>query len=1079
MIATNEGPATLVSLPVDPCLTPVSRQNYAPWPHVRGYEILSVIGSGGMGIVYKARHRDLNRTIALKMLRRAALQDPELRERFQAEAEAVAKLQHPNIIQVFEVGTVETKHGGWQHSPFISLEFVDGGSLQSKTNSPQSPQYAARIVEKLARAAHAAHQVGVIHRDLKPANVLLTTSGEPKIADFGVAKQIANERDASGRFVTQLGTAVGTPEYMAPEQVWCDTATGAIDIYALGVILYELLTARVPFQAETSLETMELVINQEPVSPKLLQPSLPRDLETICLKCLQKTADRRYATADALADDLNRWLEHKPIHARPVGRLERTIRLIKRNPSIAALTGLVILVALTGIAGVIWGWSKAQANANEAHANAAEAETNAAAASEAARLAEERAGSERFERYRSSILAASSALQVHNVLAARRALDAAPVEHRNWEWRYIDRQLDVSHEIYRRVQTREVENFASTDGLHIGRREGTNITVWNANKRMNSSSIEGAPNDGLGPYGKLMVSLAEDQSVTLWNLERKTVQAVLRGGPGNITAINFSPNGAQLAISSNAGDARIWDCATGKLVHTLRGPDLAHGQIAFSDDGKWLAAPDWHKRTAHIWNALTGELTAILKGHLGDVTAVRFSPDSSRLLTVEDHPTYRLRLWETATSRLIAEMKGHTNRLTDISFSPDGSHIASTGMDQTIWLWDGVTGKKNFTLRGHSGWVNKARFSHDGKQLVSASHDHSIRLWDVGNGNALAVLLGHTDIVQNVAYLDDRATLVSYSDDGSIRYWNLKELERDGQLQGHTSFVYGVAMHPDNKHVASASWDGTVRVWDSRAGREVLSIPHPNKTIVTALAYHPKGHILASTGRENAVYLWNSTTGELLHEWSCPNHPFLESRLAFNPPGTLLACGGSDGCVRVLDVNTKLEVAVFKGHRDTVRDVVFSPDGRFLASGGDCVDRTIRIWDLETKAQVHVLEAQTDRVNTLTFSADGKLLASGSTDGVVRFWDITNGVQLATLKHQAKVYGLAFTPNGSRLATACADNTIRLWDVVTRQEVAELRGHTSYAHAIAFTSDGTRLVSASGDSTLRVWDTTKTAGPAK
>jgi len=1038
-----------------------------------------VIGSGGMGIVYKARHRDLNRTVALKMLRGAALQDPELRERFQAEAEAVAKLQHPNIIQVFEVGTVESIKGDWCKSPFISLEFVDGGSLESRTKSPQSPQFAARMVEKLARAAHAAHQVGVIHRDLKPANVLLTGTGEPKIADFGVAKQVANERDPAGRFVTQIGTAVGTPEYMAPEQVWCDAATASIDIYALGIILYELLTARVPFQAETSMETMELVINQEPVSPRLFQPSLPRDLETICLKCLQKTAERRYATADALADDLRRWLDGKPIHARPVGRVERSIRLVKRNPTIAALSGLIVLVAMTGLAGVFWGWSKAQTNAAEARVNAAQAETSAAAATEAARIAQERACSERWEHYRSSILAASSALQVHNVLAARRALDAAPEEHRNWEWRYFYRQLDVSQATQHEATAKEHHYLISKNGLFIGRELGATVRIWDANRRKYTASFDNKDNKILNSTGELLAYIADEKTIVLQNLTKGELQAVFSGAESSLRMLSFSPDGKKLAASALDQPSFIWDVVTGEQPVQLSGHDRLYGQLVFSEDGQWLAAPGWHTRMAQVWNAKTGKLTSLLKGHQGDVTAVCFSPDGTRLLSIEDHPSYQMRLWDTATGKLISVLEGHSNRLADFSFSPDSSRIASTGMDQTIRLWDGVSGKPVVTLRGHSGWVNTVRFSRDGKQLVSASNDQTIRLWDVGTATSLAVLHGHTGMVRNAAYLDDGETLVSNSTDGSIRYWDLKSLARDGQLKGHTSFVYGVAIHPDGKQVASASWDSTIRIWDSFAGREMISMPHPKKTIATAIAYHPKGEYLASTGREDAVYLWNASTGELVHQWSIPTHPFLEARLAFNGQGNLLAAGCRDGTVRVWDLTTKAEVAVLKGHPDTVRDVAFSPDGRWLASSGDCGDKTVRIWDVASKTQVRILEEHTDRINTIAFSADGKHFASGSADGTVRLWDFSSGKRLATLKNGSSVYGLSFTPDGSRLATACADNAIRLWDVATGDEVAELRGHTDYVHALSFSPDGTRIVSASGDFTLRVWDTVKRDANAK
>ncbi|QJW93649.1 serine/threonine-protein kinase [Frigoriglobus tundricola] len=333
--AVPDPTVTLIAQPDGTALPPPERRDLDPpplpprptdsaFPRVRGYEIVGVVGCGGMGVVYEARHRDLNRRVAIKTLKGEALADPEFRERFRAEAGAIARLQHPNIIQVFEVGTVDTQPFETHPSPFIALEFVDGGSLAERTRAPQPPRYAAEMVKTLARAAHAAHRLGVIHRDLKPANVLLTRGGEPKIADFGIAKQIGDDPGASDRApragtVTRAGTVMGTPEYMAPEHLNGREATPAVDVYALGVILYELLTARVPFQGATFTDTMLLAMRQEPVPPRRLQPGIPRDLETICLKCLEKDPKKRYASAEALADDLALWAG-RPDHPGARGR---------------------------------------------------------------------------------------------------------------------------------------------------------------------------------------------------------------------------------------------------------------------------------------------------------------------------------------------------------------------------------------------------------------------------------------------------------------------------------------------------------------------------------------------------------------------------------------------------------------------------------------------------------------------------------------------------------------------------------------------------------------------------------------
>ena len=309
-------------------------------PRVHGYEVLEELGRGGMGVVYKARHQALQRLVGLKVLLAGEHAGPAQLARFRGEAEALARLHHPNIVQVYEVG----EHGGL---PFFTLELVDGTTLAARlAGAPQPAREAARLVEELARAVHAAHQQGVIHRDLKPANILLTPGGTAKITDFGLAKRV----DVVG-VPTQSGEIVGTPSYMAPEQARGDRQSvgPASDVYALGAILYELLTGRPPFRAVTPLDTLLQVLHDEPVPPRRLQPKVPRDLETICLKCLAKPPQRRYADAAQLADRLRLFLENKPIPDRPVSMRERLWRWCRRNPVVAAAGSAAILAGLIAL----------------------------------------------------------------------------------------------------------------------------------------------------------------------------------------------------------------------------------------------------------------------------------------------------------------------------------------------------------------------------------------------------------------------------------------------------------------------------------------------------------------------------------------------------------------------------------------------------------------------------------------------------------------------------------------------------------------------------------------------------------
>jgi serine/threonine-protein kinase len=323
-----------------PDQTTVPTTAVTPTVSVPGYEILGVLGRGGMGVVYKARHRALKRTVALKMILAAGHAGPRELARFRTEAEAAARLQHPNIVQVFDVGEADGH-------PYCALEFVEGGNLASKIAAKLLPaREAARLVETLARAVQLAHSCNVVHRDLKPSNILLATDGTPKITDFGLARRLDDDSGA-----TQAGAIMGTPSYMAPEQASGRTheAGPAADIYALGAILYECLTGQPPFKGQTMGETLDLVRTQEPTPPSRLRPGLPRDLETICLKCLEKDPGRRYPSAAELADDLKRYQRGEPITARPVGRVERVVKWVRRNLAVVVAAAAVVLALVGGI----------------------------------------------------------------------------------------------------------------------------------------------------------------------------------------------------------------------------------------------------------------------------------------------------------------------------------------------------------------------------------------------------------------------------------------------------------------------------------------------------------------------------------------------------------------------------------------------------------------------------------------------------------------------------------------------------------------------------------------------------------